>query len=286
MPIEKKRGKLSNEDVAYINEYHNTKSVDDIALVLNRTPETIQAFMERTNLLSNADSPDIFQRTVLKNKLLSRSYFHEAKKQFTQDELDYFQEHWIELQLQFKEDVLYSEELVIKDWLTLDILMGRALKDRRDSELALESVKKEYDDEFKKGDGVRNPEILGQLEIRRGGLESAIESHTQNHMNLLKEVKNLIKSLKGNRDERIQRIEDGKTHFTGLLRALQDPVFRAEVAEEIELVKISKNKTLRELSRLHQYGDGNYDKPFLTPETVFDDDEETNEKIVEDLTNG
>jgi len=269
----KKRGKLSNEEVDYINTHHNKDSVDEMAASLNRTPETIQRFLETSGLVSNADSPDIYTKSLLKNKLMSRAYYGEIKKQFSPDEMRVFEEQWIELVMQFKEDVLYSEEIVLKDWLTLDILMARALKERKECEIALEQVKKDYDHEFAKGDGIRDTNLLMQIDMRRAGLENSLVAYTKEHMSLLGEVKHIVKSLKANRDERIKRIEDSKTSWIGLLRALQDPTFRSEIAEEIELVRISKDKVREELSRQHQYADGRYDKPFLTPETVEEDNE-------------
>jgi hypothetical protein len=266
--MSKKRGKLSNPEMDYIEVKHNSESIEDIAIRLNRTPETIQRYLENKGLVSNADSPDIYAKNLLKNKLAARTYYKEAQKQFSPDEMRYFEENWVELFLQFKEDVLFSEEIVIKDWLTLDILMGRALKERKKCETLIEEVETEYMKEFVKGDGIRDNDLLSQLEVRKGNLETSLTNYTKDHTNLLKEVKHMVESLKANRNERIKRIEDSKTSWIGFLRAMQDPTFRMSIAEEIELVRISKDISQRDLSKQHMYADGKIDHPFLTPELV------------------
>ena len=70
-------------------------------------------------------------------------------------------------------------------------------------------------------------------------------------------------------DQRIKRIEDSKTTFSGLLRALDEEDLRRRMGDEAELMKLAKDKSKKKLSEVHIYSDGEGDLPLLTPETVL-----------------
>ena len=72
------------------------------------------------------DDPEGYD--TLKNKLHSKSFWTEIVRQFDADsgELTYFENTWINLVKQFREDVLPAEELQIKQFITIDILINRS----------------------------------------------------------------------------------------------------------------------------------------------------------------
>ena len=64
-------------------------------------------------------------------------------------ELQYFEDTWIGLIKQFREDVLPAEELQIKQFITIDILINRSMKERKRHIADTEKLQEEVDREYK-----------------------------------------------------------------------------------------------------------------------------------------
>ena len=70
---------------------------------------------------------------TIRQKLHAKSFWNEIRNQFDEEtgELEYFESTWINLIKQFREDVLPAEELQIKQFITIDILINRSMKERK-----------------------------------------------------------------------------------------------------------------------------------------------------------
>ena len=146
----KKRGQLSLEEEAFIRDsLTKDYTIEQIAEVLNRTTLPIKRYITENRLLQSPDSKH--QDDALKLKLHSKTFWPEIIRQFDQDsgELEYFENTWIGLIKQFREDVLPAEELQIKQFITIDILINRSMKERKrhvtETEKLQKLVDKEYD---------------------------------------------------------------------------------------------------------------------------------------------
>ena len=64
-------------------------------------------------------------------------------------ELLYFENTWVNLVKQFREDVLPAEELQIKQFITIDILINRSMKERKRHIAETEKLQKQVDLEYK-----------------------------------------------------------------------------------------------------------------------------------------
>ena len=128
--IPKKRGQLSLDEEEYIRDNFNKLDIKQIATNLNRTPAPIKRYIEESKL-EYMDDPEGFE--TLKRKLHSKSFYREVARQFDTEsgELEYFENTWINLVKQFREDVLPAEELQIKQFITIDILINRSMKERK-----------------------------------------------------------------------------------------------------------------------------------------------------------
>ena len=130
--IPKKRGQLSLDEEKFITESVATLSIDDIAKNLNRNTAPIERYIkEKKILLSSKEEMDDYE--ILKIKLHSKPFWEEIVKQFDEKsgELKYFEDTWVGLLKQFREDVLPAEELQIKQFITIDILINRSMKERK-----------------------------------------------------------------------------------------------------------------------------------------------------------
>ena len=128
-----KRGKFSEEEINFIKQNSGSKSVDELASYLDRNPKTVKKILDQLNLAHKDMSPEEYDDVSLRNKLIAREYWPEILRQFTEREIPYFQATWIKLIKQFREDVLPTEELQIKQLITTEILMNRSLVERKRS---------------------------------------------------------------------------------------------------------------------------------------------------------
>jgi hypothetical protein len=267
--IPKKRGQLSLDEEKFIKESVEELSIEDIASKLNRNIAPIQRFIKENRLLI-ANSEDSNEYEILKIKLHSKTFWQEILRQFDEDsgELKYFEDTWIGLIKQFREDVLPAEELQIKQFITIDILINRSMKERKRHISETEKLQKLVDKEYEKPEEQRDIPKLANLETQLSFARNSIASYTNEYTKLLNEQQKISKDLKATREQRIKRIEDGKSSWVGLIRMLEDEEIREQEGRQMEIIRMATDKAKSQLAEYHNYQDGSVDLPFLTPETV------------------
>jgi hypothetical protein len=272
-PQPKKRGQLSLEEEKYIRENIQTLTAEQIAENLNRNTAPIKRYIsESKNLLSSSQAAE---DELLKQKLYGKTFWQEIKKQFDEEsgELEYFENVWINLLKQFREDVLPAEELQIKQFITIDILINRSMKERKRHIAETEKLQKLVDSEYDKSEDQRDIPRLANLETQLSFARNSIANYTNEYTKLLGEQQKISKDLKATREQRIKRIEDGKSSWVGLIRMLEDEDVREKEGREMELIKMATQKAKDQLMTYHQYQDDKLDSPFLTPESVLKNDQ-------------
>lgn len=263
----KKRGQLSLDEEQYITKYVDTLSIDQIAKNLNRNVQPIKKYIANQKLDIHEGSDDI---EYLKYKLHGKTFWSEITKQFDSDtgELEYFENTWIGLIKQFREDVLPAEELQIKQFITIDILINRSMKERKRHISETEKLQKLVDDEYEKSEENRDIPRLANLETQLNFARNSIANYTNEFTKLLNEQQKISKDLKATREQRIKRIEDGKSSWTGLIRMLEDETLREKEGKEMEILSMATEKFKNNLKEYHTYNDSKVDKPFLIPEDI------------------
>ena len=200
----------------------------------------------------------------------SKTFWSEIIRQFDEDtgELKYFEDTWIGLIKQFREDVLPAEELQIKQFITIDILINRSMKERKRHISDTEKLQKLVDDQYAKPEIERDIPKLANLETQLGFARNSISNYTNEYTKLLNEQQKISKDLKATREQRIKRVEDGKSSWTGLIRMLEDEEIREREGKQMEILALATARVKQKVTEFHQYNDGGIDKPFLTPESV------------------
>lgn len=267
--MSKKRGQLSLDEEKFIRDNFRELSLDEIALHLNRSPKPIQRYIDDNNLLALNDH-DEQDTKYLKHKLHKKTFWSEILRQFDPDsgELEYFENTWVGLIKQFREDVLPAEELQIKQFITIDILINRSMKERKRHIAETEKLQRLVDKEYEKPEDQRDIPKLANLETQLSFARNSIASYTNEYTKLLTEQQKISKDLKATREQRIKRIEDGKSSWTGLIRMLEDEEIREKEGRQMEILSMSAIKQKELLSQYHEYQDGSVDIPILTPESV------------------
>jgi len=270
--ITRKRGQLSLDEEQFIRENINQLSLDDIANALNRTKAPVKRYIEENRLFDNPDT--INDEEYLRAKLHSKTFWNEIKKQFDNDtgELEYFESVWINLIKQFREDVLPAEELQIKQFITIDILINRSMKERKRHISETEKLQKLVDKEYEKPEDQRDIAKLTNMETQLSFARNSIANYTNEYTKLLNEQQKISKDLKATREQRIKRIEDGKSSWVGLIRMLEDEAIREKEGREMEIIRMATDKAKHKLEEYHEFIDNSVDKPFLTPESVSQED--------------
>jgi IS30 family transposase len=264
--ISKKRGQLGLDEEKYIKENVHSLSVEQIAENLNRHPGPIKRYISENNLLINPEEKLIYQ--TLKDKLHSKTFWNEITRQFDEEtgELQYFEDTWVGLIKQFREDVLPAEELQIKQFITIDILINRSMKERKRHIAETEKLQKLVDKEYEKEESQRDIPKLANLETQLSFARNSIANYTNEYTKLLNEQQKISKDLKATREQRIKRIEDGKSSWVGLIRMLEDEMIREKEGREMEILSMAAQKSKNQLQEYHTYQDGVIDIPLLTPE--------------------
>lgn len=271
--IPKKRGQLSLEEEKYIRENIQTLTTEQIAENLNRNVAPIKRYIsESKNLLPSSQAAE---DDLLKQKLYGKTFWQEVKKQFDEEsgELEYFENVWINLIRQFREDVLPAEELQIKQFITIDILINRSMKERKRHISETEKLQRLVDAEYEKTEDQRDIPRLANLETQLSFARNSIANYTNEYTKLLGEQQKISKDLKATREQRIKRIEDGKSSWVGLIRMLEDEQVREKEGREMEILRLATNKAKEKLMEYHEYQDNKLDTPFLTPESVLKHDQ-------------
>jgi hypothetical protein len=263
----KKRGQLSLDEEKFIRDHINTLSIEQIANELNRNVAPVTRYIDEKQLYSSEETND---NEILRRKLRSKTFWSEVVRQFDEStgELQYFEDTWIGLIKQFREDVLPAEELQIKQFITIDILINRSMKERKRHISETEKLQTLVDKEYEKPDDQRDIPRLANLETQLNFSRNSIASYTNEYTKLLNEQQKISKDLKATREQRIKRIEDGKSSWVGLIRMLEDEAVREKEGREMEIISLATEQAKQSLYGYHAYADSKIDSPILNPEAL------------------
>ena len=113
---------------------------------------------------------------------------------------------------------------------------------------------------------------LVNLETQLSFARNSIANYTNEYTKLLNEQQKISKDLKATREQRIKRIEDGKSSWIGLIRMLEDDDIREKEGREMVILNMATEKAKEKLQEYHSYQDSKVDRPLLTPESVLSDE--------------
>ena len=290
MVIKRKTGVLHTKERAIIVKLlEEGKSPEEIGLVLNRTAEPIEKFIALKGLKDKTlkeDNQKDKELQAIARLLHCRRYWRDVVEQFDRDEQRRYESEWTNLYLQFNEDVKESEEMQIHTLLTMNILMGRSMKDRKRHTDDMEKLQKTLDKEYKKGEDDRDITLIASLETQLSFARNSLPSYTTEYTKLQDSQQKILKELKATRDARIKRVEDSQSSWTGYLREIEDERTRLKVGDEAEIYRLAKVQSIKLLSEYHIYGDSSIDQPLLNYMTAKIDEDESIRPNEQGDTNG
>ncbi len=269
----KKRGPWSKSEIEECHKYLQMNWDEErIAKHLDRNVVSVKDKIDQFNMVKPNTNAEKAVRITLRGTLHKKAYWVEILKQFTKNEINYFEGSWIDLMIQFQENVLPTEEMQLKQFIIIDILINRSLKERNVHEQDIENTQIAINVEYAKDIDVRDTVLLGSLEQQLSCARGAVTAYTVEYRTLLDKQSSISKDLKATREKRIKNIEDSKTSWAGMIRALEEDDLRKRMGDEAEIYKIAGEKAKNELAEYHTYADGSIDQPFLSSDTIKDDE--------------
>lgn len=265
-----KKGRFSKKEQQFIEQNCEAMPFDEIASELDRDPDSIESFIK--NKLRRGISRQKQKELNAAYDLKNRPYWSDLKSQFSSQELEMFLFHWGRIISQFRDDVLPTEELQVIDAIKLELLMNRALKEQQANMLSIENFEGLIEDEKNKAPGDRDIDYIFNLERQVAVQRAAQESIARDYKDLQTKKNAMLKELKGTREQRIKRLEDSKETFASWVQALAlRPEMRDDLGVEMEKMRLAMEKEKVKLTEYHKYEDGVVDQPFLTPDSVLED---------------
>jgi hypothetical protein len=199
--------------------------------------------------------------------LASRHYWPLIKSQFSKSELTFFEQEWYALMSQFaSHGILYTDENMVNDLITTSIMVNRIMEKRQRMVQQIEELEGELLilEEGDDVDAVRATMIRNTLT----GLYSAIETYSNEYLKLQQGKEKFLKGLKATREQRIQQIEESKSDLFTRIQLLDELEAREREGRRMAVMKEAVNREEGKLGELYDYGDGDSDRPFLTPDTI------------------
>lgn len=262
-----KKGRLSKEEMSFIEANAEVLSPEQIASELDRDPDSIKDWISRNIGFSTKQKKE----AAVAHELKAKPYYRELKYQFSDEELEMFEFHFKKMWSQFKDDVFHTEEMQIIDTIKLEILMNRILKSQQDNQNQISTYEGLIREEKAVDKDQRDMEYIIQLERQVAVLRASQETLSKDYKDLQARKATMLKDLKGTREQRIKAIEDSKQTFASLVKQIAtDEAFRNKIGIDMEKMRLAMLNEKERLSEYHNYEDGTVDQPFLTPDTLID----------------
>ena len=261
------RKKLTKIDKLYI-ENNAQECVEDISTTLNKKVEDVQEY--------KVESPKIEQEGIpseddIEKSLREKHFYSDLRRQFTNNEMKVFIQHWRSLLHQFQGDVLPSEELDIKELISLEILKSRTLIEERKTIELKDECESELN-QMRKLD--RDTLSTGDKQIMKG-LQASIATHADyikglrsSYITLVDKGDKVKKGVADSRSKRSYDFDKAKIDFTGLLRLLEEKHYKDKLARESEVLKMAKDQAQKDMGEYFEFADDKVDRILLNSKTV------------------
>lgn len=278
MSDNQKRGPLDRVSKQYIEEHSHEQTPEEIAAHLRRNPRSVRSYITKHNLkpYSGPGPETDDEDDMIRRQLKTNPWYDGLKEQFTPSELIYFTNLWVTLNKQLECDVLDSEKLQMKKYITYEILKDRTLRSQRQKLEELEESEQKIRAELDKPQEARDARALKRLADRISELKNMTPTLLREFKELSTEQEKVNAALKMSRDDRVKNVKDAKNSWTNVVKLLEDPYYRKKVGTHIEVHRAAQKQELHRLMSTHRYIDGNYDEPVQSGKYEDEREEESN----------
>lgn len=268
-----RKGRLSKQDTAFIEEMSQTDLSDiEISKRLNRSLKQVSKY--RLEWISKAPRVTVLRNEASQSKqeLHSSPTWPSIKEQFSEKELMFYENSYIEYRRQLK-DVSSTEKTQLHHLISIDIVMNRLQIDRKQALEEIERLEKFLQKEHQRDYSTLNndeKQYMLHCETQLVAYKASSAQRTKEYNDLLSKHNDILKSLKSTRDQRIKSLDD-RGKFISLLHELEINEHRKGIGEMTALTQMAMEKEKERLASPYKYPDGTIDQPLLNADTNLPD---------------
>jgi hypothetical protein len=260
-------GRMTNEQLKFIEDNCHNMSVEQIALALDKTPEAVRNHIEN-RIFANVPR-EVLQARKSFVRLRESPAWKPITEQFFEEELNLLKFHFESILIQFKGDTTYTELLQILEVCKLEIVCDRMLKRVYDNEKAIFAYQETLADLVKTG---ASPTDIGGQQAAIAGLMTLGVNLNKDYKEITDKKTKVMHDIKGTRDQRIKRVEANKATLADLMiKLIEDPETRKAFGANLAKRAVAHRIEAARLSDYHKYCDGSVEQPILSADTLKED---------------
>ena len=268
-----KWGRISDEEGRFIERTLPLSSYKDVALQLNRKPETVRKWAQRNGISTDKISR---KKTVIED-IKRDKFFQQLDEMLTEDEIVLSHSIYLEMCQQFGNDIKYSERQEIIDYCIVTCQLNRELRKEKTIDedmfkLNKEKAKLKQKKDSKDDEDDLEDEWLEQIDEIDYAIADMKEERKETKIRqdkLMERKDKLLNSMNASRKNRANQLTDAAKNFVALTEYLQkNPEYRRDLGLQIEKMRLAIHAEWFRLSEIHKYADGVYDYPVFSSETV------------------
>ena len=262
----KRTGRLSRSEISFIDENLDAMSDDEIAKAIERSPDAVaQRRANRPQRETNTKMNDFVAQ------LHEKHFWETVQRSLLKEELPVFENSWASLYAQFvHQGVTATDEIMMKDVIIDDILLHRALEEKR-------KIIEEIQDQENEMDRIKlipmanrtQAEVDSAVNAHRTvvQLRGAQEAYTKEINDIKKTKDGKFKDLKATRQERLKVVEESGKNIFALIKHLDERKQRESEGRMTGLVYEAARIKQKELEEYTTFADKEVDRPWMTPES-------------------
>ena len=264
-----KTGRLSKDEIAFIDENLSILTDQQIADKLDRS---IDAITQRRAVAPQKNANDELQSYI--SQLHSKHFWSTVKRSLLSDEIETFENSWASLYSQFfNQGVTATDEIMMKDVIIEDILLHRALEQKKNILEEIRENEKLLAEEREKDMDDRDADFMTNTLRTIVQLRGTSEAYTKEINEIKKTKDGKFKDLKATRNERLKTVEESGKNIFALIKLLDEQKMRETEGRMTGLVYEASKTKEGQMKQNMVFADGEADKPWLTPESELEDEQ-------------
>ena len=259
-----KTGKWAQSERDFVRKNLSNISPDIIAIQLNRPLKAV--------LREIAKMGESVSTLQCEREIEITPEWNQLKREMSQDELSFFRHRLAKLFAQFSQDLLPTEETQLHQLIRFEILMNRVMIEINSVKVKIENLESDYKLYVESADENDKEAKLHieNLERQINAMRNANIYKTNELIKFQEKYDDILKALKGTRDQRIKQIEDRTKNWIDIIKAFNQKQFRDKQGYELEMFKKGVEKEKQRLGEYHTFMNKEVEKPLLNEHTVGD----------------
>ena len=264
-----KTGRLRKEEIAYIDA--NLSNMTDLEIA-DKLDRSVDAITQRRAIAPQENANTELQSYV--SQLHSKHFWPTIKKSLLDDELETFENSWASLYSQFfNQGVTATDEIMMKDVIIEDILLHRALEQKKNILQEIKENERLLAEEREKDMDDRDSDFMTNALRTIVQLRGTSEAYTKEINEIKKTKDGKFKDLKATRNERLKTVEESGKNIFALIKLLDEQKLRETEGRMTGLVYEASKTKEGQMKQNMVFADGEVDKVWLTPEGELEDEQ-------------